>query len=258
MVWFLLIVATVFGVVIYRSHTFQQYLASEGIRPPLTKSELYSLQKHFAYYRSLPPRSQRIFAYRVKRFQRLTEFVPRQMSEVSSEMEVLISACAVQIAFGFDDVFLAHFERIIVYPDQFWSNADQRYHKGEVNPAMGVIVISWKHFVEGYAEDEGLNLGLHEMAHALQLENIIMNDEFGFMEDGPIKIWQELAIREMEEIRSGRSSFFREYASTNHAEFFAVAVENFFERPKEFSTHNYALYRTLAELLKQDPLLLRR
>tara|TARA_Y100000817_G_C16806006_1_gene521946 strand:- start:752 stop:1255 length:504 start_codon:yes stop_codon:yes gene_type:complete len=104
--------------------------------------------------------------------------------------------------------------------------------------------------------DEGLNLGLHEMAHALQLENIIMNDEFDFMDSGTIKVWQNLAIQEIERIKSGEATFFREYAATNHAEFFAVAVENFFERPKEFSTHNYALYKTLTELLQQDPLLL--
>lgn len=253
MVYLLLITVAILGVVIYRSHRFQQYLAAEGIKPSLTKSELASLEKHFAFYRSLPRRSQRIFAYRVHRFKKLTNFVPRQMSQITSEMEVLISASAVQIAFGFDDVFLAHFERIIVYPDQFFSSADQRYHKGEVNPAMGVIVISWKHFVEGYASEEGLNLGLHEMAHAVQLENIIMNEEFGFMDDETIHLWHQLGTQEMEKIRLGETTFFREYAATNHAEFFAVAVENFFERPIEFHTHNAALYQSLCSLLKQDP-----
>ncbi len=257
MLWFLLIAVIIFGVMVYRSHQFQQFLAAEGIKPSLNKEELYSLQKHFAYYRALPPKSQRIFAYRVNRFKKLTKFVPRHMDEVTSEMEVLISASAVQIAFGFADVFLAHFERIIVYPDQFFSTADQRYHKGEVNPAMAVIVISWRHFVEGYATEEGLNLGLHEMAHALQLENVIMNDEFGFMDEDAIKLWQGLASQEMKMIREGKSTFFRSYAGTNHAEFFAVAVENFFERPKEFSEHHTALYKTLADLLQQDPLLLR-
>lgn len=254
----IVLIAAIFGIVGFRSHNFQQYLAAEGFRPSLSKTELTSLQKHFAYYRALPPKSQRIFAYRVARFKKLTKFVPRQMNTVSEEMEVLISASAVQIAFGYDDVFLAHFDRIFVYPDQFWSSADQRYHKGEVNPAMGAIVISWKHFVEGYAADEGLNLGLHEMAHAIQLENIIMNDEFGFMNSDDIRTWQQLASSEMEKIRSGETNFFRAYAGTNQAEFFAVAVENFFERPKNFSVYNRALYKTLAQLLKQDPLLLMR
>ena len=169
------------------------------------------LGKYFGYYRSLPLKSKRIFEYRVDRFIKLTQFVPREMEEVSREMKVLISASAVQIAFGFADVFLSHFERIIVYPDQYFSNAGQRYHKGEVNPAMGVIVLSWKHFVEGYAYDEGVNLGLHEMAHALQLENIILNDEFGFMSDDDVESWQQLAQKEIELIQSDQSHFFRKY-----------------------------------------------
>lgn len=253
MIWLLLIAVSILGFVVYRSNRFQEMLASEGRISPLTKGEIYALNKHFAYYRSLPPRSQKIFEYRVNRFKKLTEFVPRKMSKITSEMEVLISASAVQLAFGFDDVFLTHFERIIVYPDQFFSHSNQRYHKGEVNPAMGVIVLSWKHFVEGYAADEGLNLGLHEMAHALQLENIIMNDEFGFMDDHDIKTWQTQASIEM---HNDDYSFFRAYGSTNHSEFFAVAVENFFERPREFQDYNPELYKAMCQLLKQDPVLL--
>ncbi|MEQ8472929.1 MAG: zinc-dependent peptidase [Marinoscillum sp.] len=258
MLLFILIAVSVFAFVTYRSNRFQEMIASEGWTSALNKSERFSLQKHFAYYRYLPPRSQKIFEYRVNRFRNLTKFVPREMDQVTSEMEILISASAVQLTFGYDDVFLAHFERIIIYPDHFFSRSDQRYHKGEVNPAMGVIVLSWKHFVEGYAADEGLNLGLHEMAHALQLENIIMNDEFDFMSSDDIQIWHELANAEMTKIHNQEVAFFREYASTNHAEFFAVAVENFFERPKEFFEHNKPLYKTLCSLLKQDPLLLKR
>ncbi len=175
---------------------------------------------------------------------------------ITDQMEILISASAIQLTFGFDDVILSHFERVIVYPDQFFSTTSQRFHKGEVNPRFGTIVLSWRYFVEGYAINEGVNLGLHEMAHALQLENVIMNDEFGFMDDDDIRMWQALAGQEMEKINNGTGHFFREYGGTNHAEFFSVAVENFFERPMEFSEYNETLYRTMCRLLQQDPLLL--
>ena len=254
--WVLIFGAVVLGVKAYRSHTMSEYLAENGIREYLKPEEKQILEKHFGFYRSLPAKSKRIFEYRVFRFRDLTEFVPREMDYVSAEMEILISASAVQIAFGFDDVLLSHFEKIIVYPDQFFSRSNQRYHKGEVNPRMGVIVLSWKHFVEGYATEEGINLGLHEMAHALQLENIIMNDEFRFMSDRDIEEWHHLAVKEMEETLADDNSFFRNYGATNQSEFFAVAVENFFERSKQFKEHNEALYNCLCRLLKQDPLLL--
>lgn len=231
-------------------------MASVGWRSSLTASEKLKLEKYFDFYKKLPEKSKRIFEYRVKTFRSLTEFVPRQMSAVTEEMEILISASAVQITFGFDDVFLDHFERIIVYPDQFFSTSAQRYHKGEVNPNARAIVLSWKHFVEGYAANEGINLGLHEMAHAIQLENIILNKEYGFMDDKNILIWQALAEEEIKKILSPEESFFRSYGGVSQAEFFAVAVENFFERPREFLEYNEALYRSLCRLLKQDPVLL--
>ena len=214
------------------------------------------LSKHFSFYRSLPRKSKLIFVRRVERFIQLTQFVPRDMSHVSDEMKVLIAASAVQITFGYEDVLLDHFSKIIVYPDQFFSSTSQRYHKGEVNPKFGTIVLSWKHFVEGYTYAEGVNLGLHEMAHALQLENVILNQEYGFMSQKDIADWEKLAESEIEKIKSPDESFFRDYGGTNQHEFFAVAVENFFERPKAFESYHSTLYYSLCRLLRQNPILL--
>lgn len=238
---------------------FSKHSGSPKKRRPYKQSLLKNkeiLNKNFSFYRSLPRKSKVLFVQRVERFIRLTEFVPRGMSHVSDEMQVLISASAVQITFGYQDVFLDHFTRIIVYPDQFLSSSSNRYHKGEVNPKMGTIVLSWKHFVEGYHYAEGVNLGLHEMAHALQLENMILNTEYGFMKPADIKRWEEMAEIEIRKIRSPQPSFFRDYGGTNQHEFFAVAVENFFERPKAFLAYHSELYEALCQLLKQDPLVI--
>lgn len=230
-----------------------QAKAPWGLLPPSKRAYLV---KHFAFYNALPAKSKQIFEYRVGKFIKLKEFIPRQMDEVTEEMQVLISAAAVQITFGLPRVFLSYFENIIVFPDEFFSNANQRYHKGEVNPRMKAIVISWKHFVEGYSQNEGVNLGLHEMAHALQLENIVQNNEYDFLDEDDIKEWQHLANTEIEKIRNGETPFFRKYGGTNHAEFFAVAVENFFERPHEYKAYNPALYSVMRRLLNQDPRLI--
>ena len=81
------------------------------------------------------------------------------------------------------------FKRILIYPDQYYSTITHRYHKGEVNPAAQAIVLSWNNFLAGYARpDDSLNLGLHEMAHALEIENLIDNDEYDFL---PPAIWEQ-------------------------------------------------------------------
>ena len=43
------------------------------------------------------------------------------------------------------------------------------------------------------------------------------------------------------------------YGATNPAEFFAVATETFFERPKEMAEHHQALFQQLKEYYKLDP-----
>lgn len=51
-----------------------------------------------------------------------------------------------------------------------------------------------------------------------------------------------------------KDHFLRKYASTNREEFFAIAVENFFERPQQFSQTLPHLYTAMVHLLKQDTL----
>lgn len=214
------------------------------------------LAENFIFYQKLPPRSKQSFERRVAFFISSKKFIPRQMDHVTWEMKVLISASAIQLTFGFPKVNLSWFRYILVFPDTFYSQANQQHHKGEVNPKAKTIVLSWKYFVEGYLTTDGRNLGLHEMAHALRLENRIMNEEYNFLDADTLDQWELRARHTMEEIRNGREDFFRQYGATNNEEFFAVAVENFFERPMEFNEKHPKTYRTLCRLLRQDPVLL--
>jgi hypothetical protein len=196
-----------------------------------------------------------VFEERVFHFIQEKEFIPRNFREVTSEMKILIAATAVQITFGLPEITLRHFKRIIIYPDTYYSTLTGKYHKGEVNPGVQSIVLSWKSFVEGFQHpDDSLNLGLHEMAHALEVENLIENGESNFLSTAILERWRNCIEPVMEEIKSGKNTFFRVYATQNEQEFFAVAAENFFERPEAFRRQYPGLYDTLAALLNQNPL----
>ncbi|MGB3777728.1 MAG: zinc-dependent peptidase [Tunicatimonas sp.] len=211
------------------------------------------LRQHFAYYQRLSPDQQQEFERRVIRFVRKKQFIGRGM-EVALPMQVLVAAAAVQLTFGLPELVLQHFKRILIYPDNYYSTITQQYHKGEVNPAARAIVLSWKNFTEGYAQsDDSLNLGLHEMAHALEIENMVENDEYDFLPPAVWEQWQEQAAAYRNRMNRAGSDFFRAYAATNDQEFFAIAVENFFERPAEFKSYAPELYDTLCQLLRQDP-----
>lgn len=178
------------------------------------------------------------------------------MDKVTWEMKVLISASAIQLTFGFPKVNLSFFKYILIFPETFYSQANQQLHKGEVNPQAKTIALSWKDFVEGYLHSDGRNLGLHEMAHALRLENRIMNHEYDFLNESLLLEWEELAKLTMQEINEGKETFFREYGGVNNEEFFAVAIENFFERPIQFQEKHPLTYNVLCKLLRQNPVLL--
>jgi len=215
---------------------------------------LIPLQKYQKYYQRLNPSDKKMFENRVQKFIDLKQFIPREMDKVTDEMKALIAGSAIQLVNGLPKIYFSHFKRILVYPDDYYSGISRRYHKGEVN-MKGLIVLSWKNFVNGYIDQEdGRNLGLHEMAHALRLENAITNEEYGFLDNEIMKTWTDLCYREIHKMEDGESDFFRSYAATNSQEFFAVAVENFFERPKDFKEWNPKLYDTLAQMLNQDPL----
>ena len=224
---------------------------------PLKPAYRRLLEKNSAYYQQLSPYNKKRFEKRVQQFIQLKRFIPRNMPQVTDEMKVLIAASAIQLTFGFPNVFLLHFQTILIYPDSYYSTISKRYHKGEVNPSFGIIVLSWKDFMEGLEKpDDSLNLGLHEMAHALRLENVVRNDEHNFLKPHILEQWEVESELERAKISKGESHFFRQYAGSNDEEFFAIAVENFFERPKQFWQELPHLYQTLSLLLNQDPLLL--
>lgn len=219
--------------------------------PPARQREL--LAKYATPYQHMSLPEKAIFEEKVEHFVNGKLWLGAGIN-VLPEMKVMIGACAAQLLRGFPEVALRHFDRIVVHPDSYRSPRSGRLHQGEVRPQVGVIVISWDDFVHGYARSgDAHNVGLHEMAHALWFENTIINGEDGFLEATLLGQWSALAATEIARIRMGSAHFFRDYAGTNEAEFFAVAVEYFFERSKAMKAALPEIHACLCALLRQDP-----
>lgn len=215
------------------------------------------LQKYFSYYQRLSPQNKAKFERKVAQFIYGKRFIPRNVNEVTIEAKVLIAASAVQLTFGLPDVYLRYFNKILVYPNDYYSSITKRYHKGEVNPRFGIIVLSWQSFIDGYIQPyDSKNLGLHEMAHALRLEVLIRSEEIPPFESELLDQFDDYAQRFCKDGQVIGGNFFRPYACTDEHEFFSVAVENFFERSQAFKDQIPELYHIMVRLLRQDPLLL--
>ncbi len=102
--------------------------------------------------------------------------------------------------------------------------------------------------------NDARNVGLHEMAHALLLENRTHDDgEYDFLDQKSMDYFLECAEAEHARAQQGEPGLLRAYAHTSPAEFFAVAVEVFFENPAAMLRESPRLYGALKALLNQDP-----
>lgn len=221
----------------------------------LTQEDISFLEKYFSFYTRLNAKHKKEFLEKLEMILSSKKFIPKGGLElVTSEMEVLISATMAMVTFGWKRLRLAHFHTILVYPHTYFSTSNKTYHRGEVNPRFGLIVVSWRCFVEGFLnENDGINLGIHEIAHALKLANQIDSDGEREFDKKALLEYRSLIPNEIQEIHSGNNSFFRTSAGLNEHEFFAVALESFFERPLEFFEKKQELYLLLVRLLMQDP-----
>ena len=211
------------------------------------------LIKYALFRAKLNAQEQARFDAIAQRFVREKEWVGQDI-EVVEEMKVMIGACAAQLLLHLPDVPLDHFTRIVIHRGHFRSLRTARMHVGETHPLAGEVVISWRDFVFGYGlSHDAQNVGLHELAHALWFENLFLGDRCAAWTDALVAQWKSLAEAEIAAIKRGESRLLSAYAGTNQAEFFAVAVEYFFEQPDAFREKLPALFDTLKELLRQDP-----
>jgi Mlc titration factor MtfA (ptsG expression regulator) len=230
----------------YNKPLYRHYFVYKKVTP----EQLKILEQEFTFYGKLSPKHKRQFQHRVASFISEKKFVGRDQLVVTERMKVLIAAMGCMLSFGRKNYEYVLIEFILIYPDEFYSSINNDYHKGEFNPRERALVLSWKHFEEGYKiTDDNLNLGIHEFMHAMQLEAIRSKDidssRFGKQFQN---ILQELTQQHVKD-KLDETRYFRAYAFTNQYEFMAVLTEYFIESPVDFRSHFPKLYDYIRKLL---------
>jgi Mlc titration factor MtfA (ptsG expression regulator) len=210
------------------------------------------LQQYIPYYRHLNASLKARFLKRTLLFmaEKKFEFVEMQEEE---HMSLLISAAAVQLTFGLHNYLLDHFSTIYVMKTDYHYGLYNVPFQGHVNDDG--IYLSWNNFLRAYADyTDGDNVGLHEMAHALTYVNFTANN--GVDEGFKSRFWKFSRVGRavFKRLQDGEMTLLGSYAATNYHEFWAVCVENFFERPQRFKIQLPELYDAMCNLLNQDML----
>tara|TARA_R110000850_G_scaffold41434_1_gene106212 strand:- start:113404 stop:114198 length:795 start_codon:yes stop_codon:yes gene_type:complete len=216
----------------------------------VTKSQLVILEKEFVFYKKLSPRLKKYFEHRVATFIDTYPFYGKEGLEITDQVKILIASTAIMLTFGMRTYLFTIIDKIVVYPDIYYSKINDNHHKGEFNPRMKAIVFSWKHFIEGYEiSNDNLNLGLHEFSHVLHFQGMLNADTSATIFSVTYQEIMDQIKRPLNYKRLIESNYFRIYAYTNEFEFIAVILEHFFETPTEFKSEFPELYEKVRSMI---------
>lgn len=235
----------------YHYKSSKDYLIYTGSNLGLSNKDIIDiLEKYYTYYRNLDKHLQHKFYDRLYRFMHTKQFIIHT-NEPFKEMPVLISAAAVQISFGLDDFELPHYPYIQIHKEEYFANDSLRVLAGNVQGSC--ITLAWNQLLKGFSNyEDGSNVGLHEMAHALYFQEIVVdrdNDNFELH-------FSELMYRgeTVLEQKKCPHNLYTDYAFSNLQEFWAVSVELFFERAQDLYNYYPKVFTTLQDILKQNPI----
>jgi MtfA peptidase len=239
------------------STLFDKFYVSRQEKKFAEKETFYHsiVSRHIKYYNRLGLEDQRKFLFRTYLFKKSRKFHYIEVKE-SAEMPVLISAVAVQLTFGLDKFMLNYFNDIFILKDDYHYGFYSRPFMGHVDQSG--IYLSWDNFIKGIdGQTPYCNVGLHEMGHALAYVTFITETEEDKHFKKEFKNFSKVARPIFASMQAGNKNLLGDYASVNYHEFWAVAVETFFENPVCFRNELPELYTAMSLLLKQDPLQLR-
>ncbi|MCB9838543.1 MAG: zinc-dependent peptidase [Phycisphaeraceae bacterium] len=225
------------------------------------------LRRNVPYIRSLTTAERRELEGQINIFLREKYFVGCNGLQINDEIRVTIAAQACLLTLSRPDTDLYRsLKTIYVYPDRFIT--PQRQPDGTIiedanitlgqSWTRGPVVVSWRDALRGAADPaDGHNVVLHEFAHQLDAQDGATNGAPALRSRSMYAAWSRIFAREYRDLHNDLlardPNLMGAYAATSPAEFFAVATERFFERPRDLQRQSPELYEQLKQFYMQDP-----
>lgn len=236
------------------------------LQTPLSERQRGIVAAQVPLTRKLPEEFRDKLEGKINAFLDQVEFLGCNGLQVTEEMRLSIAAQACLLIVN-SDTWYQHLNTILIYPGAFKSR--QKQHSGYVvteretvrtgeSWSRGPVVLSWPHTRRDALNDsDGHNVVFHEFAHQI-------DDLSGHTDGVPVldrsqsfAAWARTFVtayeHHVQHVHAGRKTVLDAYGAEGPEEFFAVAVEAFFERPQALKHHEPAVYQQLAMLFRLEP-----
>ena len=232
---------------------------------PLSQDDRAIIADHVPLTRKLPAELRPAFEGKINLFLDQVQFLGCNGLEVTREMRLSIAAQACLLVAN-SPAWYSHLTTILVYPGAFKSRQQMQdgyvVTEGEVvrtgeSWSRGPVILSWQHSDQGARNHhDGHNVVIHEFAH--QLDDLSgETDGAPALGDQSFADWARVFVeahdRHRANVEAGRPTLIDPYGAEGHEEFFAVAVEAFFETPERLKDAEPQVYDQLATYFRLDP-----
>ena len=224
----------------------------------LSKEAKLILQNNIKFYTKLSNLDKKHFEYKIEEFL-LNVNIIGVNTNITEKDRILIASSAIIPIFAFKNWKYRNLKEVIVYPSNFnmdfKTTGPLRNIKGLVGTGYmeGKMLLSKTALHHGFSnQTDKRNTALHEFIHLIDKADGVVDGIPKLLLEEPNQIpWLKYIYKQIGMIKTKQSDI-NEYGATNEMEFFSVASEYFFERPKLLKKKHPELYEKLEHIFKQD------
>ena len=263
--WLFLLLAVI-GIVL--AWWIPRWRMKRAIAAPFPDEWVEILERNIGVYPRLPMPLRLQLRKKIKQFLHKKHFSGAGGLQVTDEMRVTIAAQACMLQLNRGGALYPRLKYIIIYPTTFVvsrKETDTSGVSGESRRALlgeswdrGKVILAWDNVLHGACNFvDGRNVVLHEFSHQLDTEDGSADGAPLLAGESSYRSWAAAMSGEyrvpQRKARRGGKTLIDRYGATNPAEFFAVATETFFEKPRRMAEHHAELFKVLRDYYRIDP-----
>jgi len=187
--------------------------------------------------------------------------------DINDEIKVTIAAQACLLLLNRREKCYPRLHTVIVYPNTYVAGGKGLFGSKTESPSArlgeswqsGAVVLAWSSVKHGaFNFRDGKNVTMHEFAHQLDQADGSADGAPTLERRSAYSAWAKVFSKEFSRLQKraskGKRSVLDDYGTINPAEFFAVATETFFEKPRQLKERHADLYAQLKDYYNVDPI----